>query len=161
MVIRLKKKTNNYKVAVVTGAGSGIGKTVANALMQVGFHTYLVGRNKINLNKTKYEATKQKGYIRCSVFKCDVSNENNVKELQGQLQAAYSRIAELNAEVDLYKKKYRDYIDNNEYKEKYRNLRDHQRDVLNRDFKMRQKALTELNYDGNETRGRYGEDESV
>ncbi len=87
--------------------------------------------------------------------------ENNVKELQGQLQAAYSRIAELNAEVDLYKKKYRDYIDNNEYKEKYRNLRDHQRDVLNRDFKMRQKALTELNYDGNETRGRYGEDESV
>ena len=87
--------------------------------------------------------------------------ENNVKELQGQLQAAYSRIAALNAEVEAYKKKYRDYIDNNEYKEKYRNLRDHQRDVLNRDFKMRQKSLTELNYDGNETRGRYGEDESV
>ena len=87
--------------------------------------------------------------------------EQTVKELQGQLQAAYTRIAALNTEVDLYKKKYRDYVDNNEYKEKYRNLRDHQRDVLNRDFKMRQKALTELNYDGNETRGRYGEDESV
>ena len=34
MVIRLKKKINNYKVALVTGAGTGIGKTVANALMQ-------------------------------------------------------------------------------------------------------------------------------
>ena len=71
-----------------------------------------------------------------------------VKALQRQLKAAYSRIAALTTEVDLYKKKYRDAIDNNEYKEKYRNLRDHQDDVLERDFKMRQKSLTELNYDG-------------
>ena len=92
MVIRLKKKANNYKVALVTGAGSGIGKTVANALMQGGFHTYLVGRNKINLNKTKYEATKQKDYIRCSVFKCDVSNENNVKKLFLDIKNNHERI---------------------------------------------------------------------
>ena len=87
--------------------------------------------------------------------------EKNVKELQGQLQAAYSRIAALNSEVETYKKKYRDHVDNNEYKDKYRNLIDHQKSILDRDFRMRQKALTELNYDGNETRGRYGEDESV
>ena len=73
-----------------------------------------------------------------------------VKVLQQQLKAAYSRIAALNSEVDLYKKKYRDAVDNNEYKEKYRNLRDHQDSILNKDFKMRQKALTELNYDGDE-----------
>ena len=71
-----------------------------------------------------------------------------VKVLQAQLKAAYSRIAALNSEVYLYKKKYRDAIDNNEYKEKYRNLVDHQNEVLERDFKMRQKSLTELNYDG-------------
>ena len=71
-----------------------------------------------------------------------------VKVLQAQLKASYSRIAALTAEVDLYKKKYRDAVDNNEYKEKYRNLRDHQHDILERDFKMRQKSLTELNYDG-------------
>lgn len=29
------------------------------------------------------------------------------------------------------------------------------------DFRMKQKTLTELNYDGNEERGRYGEDESI
>ncbi len=92
MVIRLKKKTNNYRVAVVTGAGSGIGKTVAKALMQIGFHTYLVGRNKTNLSKTKYEVTKQKGYIRCSVFKCDVSNENNVKDLFSDIKNNHERI---------------------------------------------------------------------
>ena len=73
-----------------------------------------------------------------------------VKALQRQLQAAYSRIAALNAEVDLYKKKYRDAVDNNEYKEKYRNLVDHQNEILERDFKMRQKSLTELNYDGDD-----------
>ena len=73
-----------------------------------------------------------------------------VKSLQTQLRAAYSRIASLSAEVDLYKKKYRDAIDNNEYKEKYRNLRDHQDNILNKDFKMRQKSLTELNYDGDD-----------
>ena len=73
-----------------------------------------------------------------------------VKVLQAQLKAAYSRIAALNSEVDVYKKKYRDAIDNNEYKEKYRSLRDHQDDILERDFKMRQKALTELNYDGDD-----------
>ena len=73
-----------------------------------------------------------------------------IKSLRTQLKAAYSRIASLSAEVDLYKKKYRDAIDNNEYKEKYRNLRDHQDDILSKDFKMRQKALTELNYDGDD-----------
>ena len=73
-----------------------------------------------------------------------------VKSLQAQLKAAYSRIAALTSEVDLYKKKYRDAIDNNEYKEKYRNLVDHQNSILDRDFKMRQKSLTELNYDGDE-----------
>tara|TARA_R100001460_G_scaffold48688_1_gene86775 strand:- start:1412 stop:1687 length:276 start_codon:yes stop_codon:yes gene_type:complete len=73
-----------------------------------------------------------------------------VKVLQQQLQASYSRIAALTAEVDLYKKKYREAIDNNEYKEKYRNLVDHQNSILDRDFKMRQKSLTELNYDGDD-----------
>ena len=74
----------------------------------------------------------------------------SIKALQRQLKAAYSRINALTAEVDLYKKKYRDAIDNNEYKEKYRNLVDHQNEILQRDFKMRQKSLTELNYDGDD-----------
>ena len=74
----------------------------------------------------------------------------SIKSLQAQLKAAYSRIALLTSEVDSYKKKYRDAIDNNEYKEKYRNLRDHQDSILEKDFKLRQKSLTELNYDGDD-----------
>jgi hypothetical protein len=69
--------------------------------------------------------------------------ESTVKELQGQLQAAYTRIGVLTEELNKYKSKYRNEVDEHF------------------DQKMKQKSMTELNFDGNETRGRYGEDESV
>lgn len=68
--------------------------------------------------------------------------ESTVKELQGQLQAAYMRIGVLTEELNKYKSKYRNEVDEHF------------------DQKMKQKSMTELNFDGNETRGRYGEDES-
>ena len=52
--LQIKKKENNIRVAVVTGAGSGIGKAVAIALIKEGFHVYLVGRNKKNLNQAAW-----------------------------------------------------------------------------------------------------------
>lgn len=69
--------------------------------------------------------------------------ESTVKELQGQLQAAYMRIGVLTQELNKYKSKYRNKVDEHF------------------DQKMKQKSMTELNFDGNETRGRYGEDESI
>ena len=48
MVTNLKKKINN-KVAIVTGAGSGIGKAVALGLAREGVDTYLAGRKKEKL----------------------------------------------------------------------------------------------------------------
>lgn len=69
--------------------------------------------------------------------------ESTVKELQGQLQAAYTRIGVLTEELNKYKSKYRNEVDEHF------------------DQKMKQKSMTELNFDGNETRGRYGEDESL
>ena len=83
-------------------------------------------------------------------------NNSEVEDLKIQLNIANRKIETLMAEVDLYKQKYRDEVDNNEYKLKYRELLD-----SHWDQKMKQKAMTELNYDGNELRGRYGEDEST
>lgn len=83
-------------------------------------------------------------------------NNNEVEDLKIQLNIANRKIETLMAEVDLYKQKYRDEVDNNEYKIKYRQLLD-----THWDWKLRQQSLTELNYDGNESRGRYGEDEST
>ena len=49
LVMRLKKKiNNNKKVAIVTGAGSGIGKAVALGLAKEGVDIYLAGRKKKN-----------------------------------------------------------------------------------------------------------------
>ena len=69
-----------------------------------------------------------------------------VLELQSELAVAKRLIVTLEAELDLYKQKYRDEVDNNEYKTKYRELLD-----SHWDWKLRQKSLTELNYDGDET----------
>tara|TARA_B100001057_G_C22852227_1_gene951403 strand:+ start:1015 stop:1266 length:252 start_codon:yes stop_codon:yes gene_type:complete len=82
-------------------------------------------------------------------------NNSEVEDLKIQLTIANRKIETLVEEVNLYKQKYRDEVDNNEYKLKYRELLD-----SHWDFKLKQKAMTELNYDGNEDRGRYGEDES-
>ena len=76
------------------------------------------------------------------------------RELESQLAIANKIISTLEEELTLYKQKYRDEVDNNEYKIKYRELLD-----SHWDQKMKQKSMTELNYDGNEYRGRYGEDE--
>tara|TARA_Y100000356_G_scaffold78470_1_gene64832 strand:+ start:13 stop:240 length:228 start_codon:yes stop_codon:yes gene_type:complete len=67
-------------------------------------------------------------------------------ELQSELAIAKKLIATLEDELDLYKQKYRDEVDNNEYKTKYRELLD-----SHWDWKLRQKSMTELNYDGDET----------
>ncbi len=92
MVMILKKKINNNRLAVVTGAGSGIGKIVALALIKEQFHVYIVGRNKKNLNKTKNEAKKLKIDSKCSVFRCDVTNEKNVKNLFIDIKKKHKRI---------------------------------------------------------------------
>ena len=67
-------------------------------------------------------------------------------ELQSELAVSKRLIATLEAELGLYKQKYRDEVDNNEYKTKYRELLD-----SHWDWKLRQKSMTELNYDGDET----------
>ena len=40
------------KVAIVTGAGTGVGKSAALALLKDGYHVALVGRRKELLDKT-------------------------------------------------------------------------------------------------------------
>lgn len=72
--------------------------------------------------------------------------EKKALELKSELAVAKKLIATLEAELSLYKQKYRDEVDNNEYKTKYRELLD-----SHWDWKLRQKSLTELNYDGDET----------
>ena len=80
LVKNLKKKIN-YKVAIVTGAGSGIGKAVALGLAKEGVDTYLAGRKKDKLLNTKQISIKDNNKGSCYVIKCDVSKETDVKKM--------------------------------------------------------------------------------
>ena len=56
----LKKKINYNKVAIVTGAGSGIGKAVALNLAKEGIDIYLAGRKKKKTKLNKATICKSK-----------------------------------------------------------------------------------------------------
>ena len=88
----MKKIINNNKVAIVTGAGSGIGKAVALGLAKEGINVYLVGRNKEKLFITKQKSIKKNYRGSCHVIKCDVSKEVDVRKLFLLIQKQYGRL---------------------------------------------------------------------
>ena len=90
--MRLKKKINNNKVAVVTGAGSGIGKAVALGLAKEGLDVYLAGRKKDRLLNTKQQSVNEKYRGRCHVIKCDVSKEADVRKVFLLIKKQHGRL---------------------------------------------------------------------
>ena len=66
------------KVAVVTGAGSGIGRSVAHALAREGARVALVDRNADALDDAAAEIERAGG--ECLAFRCDVSKEAEVED---------------------------------------------------------------------------------
>ena len=83
------KKYLNFKnkVAVVTGAGSGIGKEGYIKLSDLGSTVILVGRSKKVLELKK--KIKKKNVIG---FVCDLSNENSVKNLYLEIIKKYKKV---------------------------------------------------------------------
>ncbi len=78
------------KAAIVTGAGSGIGRAVALALMQAGYAVALAGRRKDALEKTA-ELGKASGQ-RAIAVATDVGNPAQVKALFAAAQEAFGRL---------------------------------------------------------------------
>jgi len=78
------------KVAVVTGAGTGVGKAVALALMREGYAAVLAGRRTEKLKETASEAglTGAKSII----VPTDVSDPQSVKSLFARTKEAFGRL---------------------------------------------------------------------
>jgi len=78
------------KVAIVTGAGSGIGKAVAIALLQEGYHVALAGRRKERLE----EAVAGAGAAgaRALVVPSDVADPPSVRGLFDRTKEAFGRL---------------------------------------------------------------------
>jgi NAD(P)-dependent dehydrogenase (short-subunit alcohol dehydrogenase family) len=75
----LKKINLKNKVALVTGAGKGIGRACSIALAEAGADLILISRTEKDLNNVSKIIKKFKS--KCSVFTCDVTNYNQVKEI--------------------------------------------------------------------------------
>ena len=88
----LIKKINYNKVAIVTGAGSGIGKAVALSLAKEGIDIYLAGRKKEKLAATKQQSVKANNKGNCHVIKCDVSKEIDVIKLFSLIKKKHGRL---------------------------------------------------------------------
>ena len=82
----------NNKVSIITGAGSGIGRAVALALLHENVNTFLIGRTLRSLQETKKLSISKKYRGKAIVFKCDVSREDNVKNLFKEVYRSFGRI---------------------------------------------------------------------
>lgn len=78
----------NGKVAVVTGAGTGIGRAVALALLEAGYRVALVGRRIEPLN----EVAKASGTDRALPVPTDVSNPESVAALFAKIKEVFGRL---------------------------------------------------------------------
>jgi len=78
------------RVALVTGAGSGIGKAVAIALLQDGYRVALVGRRRAPLEETA--AAAQVPGDRVLILPADVSDPASVEAAFDKLQQTFGRL---------------------------------------------------------------------
>ena len=78
------------KVAIVTGAGSGIGRTVALALMREGYAVALAGRRAALLEQTAAEGEAAGG--RALAVPTDVSDPAAVRALFARTKEAFGRL---------------------------------------------------------------------
>lgn len=90
------------KFALVVGASSGLGAQFAKALANQGASVAVAARRVEKLAKVKEEITAMGGT--CITVKCDVSDEESVKQCVAEVKAAFGRIDILcnNAGVNVY-----------------------------------------------------------
>lgn len=79
------------RVALVTGAGSGIGRICCDALVKAGFHVVLCGRRENALSET---VEMYGGADTMSAIPCDITDEAQVDQL-------FAKIVEMHGRIDV------------------------------------------------------------
>ena len=85
-----RKMSTNQRVALVTGAGSGIGKASSLALAAQGFSVVLTGRQIDPLNAVAREIEAQGGTA--LAVTCDVTSAASVDQLFAETVARFGRL---------------------------------------------------------------------
>jgi citronellol/citronellal dehydrogenase len=79
----------NGEVVVVTGAGTGIGRSTAEALAELGATVVLVARTQSKIDEVKAAIEKSGG--KAEAFAADVSKEADVGRLRDFVQGKWGR----------------------------------------------------------------------
>ena len=80
----------NEKTAIVTGAGTGIGKAVATALLQNGWNTvFAAAARRCSTRRSRRPATTE---ARALAVACDVTKPEQVEELFETAAEAFGRV---------------------------------------------------------------------
>lgn len=86
-------KTSNLKNAVVTGAGSGVGRAVALALAQQGWRVAVLGRREQALLETQKMAGEHAGRLIC--LPCDIGKHAEVADMSAHVLLEFGSVQAL------------------------------------------------------------------
>src|SRR5690348_16423652 len=88
----VKASDSFEKVALITGAGSGIGRSVAVALAREGYALALCGRRSELLEETGALARKFRSDARILVAPADVRDSASVENLFAEVRKTFGRL---------------------------------------------------------------------
>src|SRR5690554_3619163 len=80
------------KVALVTGAGTGVGRAVAKALAREGYSLVLTGRRREPLEEVAQEIAQNNPGAQALVVPADVGNSASVEDLFGRIEQEFGRL---------------------------------------------------------------------